>query len=566
MQKHLIKYCLFLTLLVSDGVAASSFFDKEKLSDKSIERYLKIQKEYFDLVCQPGVEPDFWKLNSNFRGDGYFLPVLPNGDLDKKTVREFIPELKKKAEWIDSQIKKIKKEESFSLLIQKIDEFEKTLERLLELKQAYHEASENLSARKTAVTSKYEIIEFQVRLLAFFERISFLLSYQYPVDHYELRKQYDKFKSSENIQGKRKANRIYFKRMIVQDGAQDPDHSRSDEFLRAMLDTVSLHLSRNENAILSEDMRYDLEASFSMLRSLLARGASQNLIRLQEWRERNKREINFYTSLVANKVEVNGEYETADKMASQKKEARAELRDFNFKKQAKVYHFWREKSELMQALFSIETILYNEVGGLDRKYGLEKKDITQIVLNRKEDDFYSSLDSKDGLFDYLGLSPEKLANYPWLNLMFKEGEFSFTYYFIPSSVRVYCPEMTRSGKWLRKENLKIALEELRSPRPDFNAFRYYSRHSMQGRIRMDKLWSGYEAIPERPGVKIKDNKDLQKSIKLESYQFLYRFTSPQDKAFNVYRIDQNIYVYSPESKVFYTWRNPHYFRYFRRSK
>lgn len=545
---------------------ASPFFTKEKLTDEAVEQYLEVHEKFFDSTCKPGVEQEFWKLNKKFRGDGHFLPMLPNDELDKKTVLEFIPELKKKSEWIENQIENIKKEKSFALLIQKINDLEEDLENLLDLKQTYHEASNKLLARKTAVTSKYALLQFQVKLLDFFENIPFLLSYGYPVDHFELRKQYDLHKNSKKLEEKRKANQIYFKRTLVQDGAQDPNHTSSDEFLRAMLDTISLHLSRNTNSIITEDMRYDLEGSFSMLKSLLSRGASQNLIRLEEWKKRNLRSIVFYTSLVSDKVKLVGDHKSVEEMTTQKKQARYELKDFNFKKQTEVYNFWRDQTELMQALFSIETILYNEVGGLDGKFGIEKKDITQIVLNRRLDDFYSSLTPKDGLFDYLQLPQEKVSKYPWLNLMFKEGEFSYTYYFIPSSVRVYCPEMTRSGKWLRKKNLKIALEGLSDPNPEFDAFRYYSRHSMQGRIRMDKLWTGYEAIAERPGIQIQEDKTLKKSIELGSYQYLYSFDSPQRERFNVLEIQGSTYSYSPETGTFHTWRNPHYFRYFRRAK
>lgn len=558
---NLIVIPLFLSAAV-----ASPFFSKEELNNKTIDEYIQIHEKFFKRTCKAGVEPEFWDLNREFRGNGHFLPLLPNGKLDKKTVTKFIPELKKKSEWIDKQIANIKKEESFSLLIQKIGELEKDLKKLLELKQSYHEASNKLLARKTSVTSKYALLQFQVKLLDFFQEIPFLLSYGHPVDHFDLRKQYDLYKNSQSLKGKRKANQIYFERTLVQDGAQEPNHTKSDEFLRSMLDTISLHLSRKTNSILSEDMRYDLEASFSMLRSLLSRGNSQNLLRLQEWKKRNLRSIVFYTSLVSDKVSLVGEHESVEEMTSQKKQARYELKDFNFEKQTEVYHFWRKQSELMQALFSIETILYNEVGGLDTKFGIEKRDITQIVLNRKQDDFYSSLTQKDELFDYLTLSQKKVSQYPWLNLLFKQGEFSFTYYFIPSSVRVYCPEMTRSGKRLRKKNLKIAIEELAGARPEFDAFRYYSRHSMQGRIKMDKLWEDYEAIAERPGIQIKDDKNLRKSIELGSYQYLYTFNSPLGEQFNVLKIQESTYAYSPESGSFHTWRNPHYFRYFRRSK
>ena len=44
--------------------------------------------------------------------------------------------------------------------------------------------------------------------------------------------------------------------------------------------------------------------------------------------------------------------------------------------------------------------------------------------------------------------------------------------------------------------------------------------------------------------------------------FLYSFTSPKGNIYEVMRYKQKEFVYSPKYKKFYSYRNPHYFRYF----
>src|SRR5690606_40855641 len=61
--------------------------------------------------------------------------------------------------------------------------------------------------------------------------------------------------------------------------------------------------------------------------------------------------------------------------------------------------------------------------------------------------------------------------------------FPYTTLFRSGSVRVFCPEQTRIGKALIRENVRISLELLKQPNFTFDALRYFSRASMLGRDR-----------------------------------------------------------------------------------
>ena len=120
----------------------------------------------------------------------------------------------------------------------------------------------------------------------------------------------------------------------------------------------------------------------------------------------------------------------------------------------------------------------NEVGRLDVDGSLERREVTRVVAKRTGVKEYKTPAKNSLLYRKIRKKlKDKYTNYPWLNVLFKEGEFSFTYYFLYASVRTFCPEMTLSGRSLRKENVKIGIETLRNYK-DTNSVRYFSRASM----------------------------------------------------------------------------------------
>ena len=231
-------------------------------------------------------------------------------------------------------------------------------------------------------------------------------------------------------------------------------------------------------------------------------------------------------------------------------QGRFKLKDYTLKQQSKVYQYWMKQSELMRSLYVLETILFSEVGDLDGRDALDRKDVAQVVLNRTTIPFFSSIAEKESFYPYINkdVTHENIQKSKWLNVLFKEGEFSFTYYFITGSVKIYCPDMSRRGKYLRRENLKLSLNILRNPNWNFLATRYFSRASMLGRIDMTQVWSDYIPIQERPGVLARSQNRLKKLYKRSKYRYLYSFNDPSDRDFDVL-VRQNVKVFSGEDNA-----------------
>lgn len=555
----------FSTSLLASDVKVLPVTSLVKDVDRHVSEYLKLHDKFNRQVCTAGVEQKYWDLYRDFRGDGHYIPVLGDGKLDRMTVSRFVPEIENKARWIGTQISELTKKKNFTDIEAGIEELKKRLDQALEKKAQIHFAKSDKEKSLAMVESKYAMIALKGSFLKLTNTIPFLLSYKFPVDHFQLRENYDSVKYSKESKEILRKNEIYFFRKIVQDGAQNPDTGGSDGFLRSVIDTVAIELE-NPEAILPEFLRHDLAWLIRAIDGHISRYGREKIIkRLSEWEARTKRELEFYIELKNDRVKSGNHFETSLEILTRKEKARYLLKDYVLKKQKLVYEFWARQSQLNQAIFSLETILFNEVGRFDGSDALERKDVTQVAMNRSLLSHYNQLDDSDSLFAYLSQHHRKhQAEYPWLNLMLKEGEFSFTYFFITGSVRIFCPEQTRIGKALIKENVRLALNLLKSPNFSFDALRYFSRSSMLGRISMDRLWQNYEPIPERPGKPVVNNDARYRKLFKESkMRFLYNFVDPNGRSFDVYEYQDNELIRDPENGSFYTYRNPHYFKYFR---
>ncbi|MCO4792458.1 MAG: hypothetical protein KC493_02005 [Bacteriovoracaceae bacterium] len=530
---------------------------------KTIDRYLRQHKKFFKKMCRPGTEQKFWNLNGKFRGSGFYVPGLPSSKLDILTVNRFIPELERKKKWIETQAKVLNsRKRKFKSEVKKIEEFKNIIKQLLEYKGQHFESTKATDKEKARIRSKYLVIKFKNDFQKFLKKVPFLLTYRHPNDHFDLRLTYDNFKGSQIEKEARKANEVYFYRKIVQDGASGPGNSRSDTFMRTSLDTIVLEL-RKENDFLTENLRYDLAFALNAIEYHLEKGKKRLVLRLNKWAKRVGRMIDFYKSLKANKVKVGDHFETGDSIVKAKDIARLGLKRYSYQKQADSYNYWKTHAEWLRAMFSIETILYNEVGSLDGPSALERKDVAQVVINRTRLPQYFVLPPEDSIHKYLSKSGKPLTEFRWLNVLFKESEFSFTYYFIHGNLRIYCPEMTGLGKRLRRKNLEIAYDLLKKPNFDFHAVRYFSRHSMLGRIDMKSIWTDFSPLPERPGLNL-NSKKIGKAYSGGDYDYLYHFIDPIGRKFKVLSFDRKVYVKHLNKDQFFHYRNPHFFRYFKR--
>lgn len=526
-----------------------------------LKEYHQHYQLYFKQMCTPGTEEKYWETYRQFRGDGHYIPTLEDGKLDRLTINKFIPELKDKEKWLQEQIKNKAKWKDFSALRADVKAIRDEVDYLLKLKEKL-ETGDQKNSTLIKNQNKFELLKFRDKVLDIASKVPFLMSYRHPVDHFDLRLSYDNYKEAVDDVNKRRANEIYFYRKIVQDGAQDPGGARSDRFMRSVWDHLVLRLQKPIE-VLDEDLRYDLEWGLDALEVHLARGPTAIAKRLSEWHERAARTTQFYESLNSDKVRVHDHFESATEILNNREKARYILKDFVLRKEKDSYEFWARRPPLMQALFVLETILYNEVGGIDGRDALERRDVAQVVINRHSLSEYNQIDVRDPLYAYL--FPEGKAVHkdnPWLNVMFKEGEFSFSYFFITGSLRIFCPDQTNIGRFLQRENLEIALSLLGRPEQKFKAVRYFSRASMQGRIDMAEIWSDFVRVPERAGPEVASSVQLTRLYKKGKYRFYYRFTSPDDEEFDVVEINNKTVVRNVKSGKFYKYRNPHFFRYF----
>jgi hypothetical protein len=344
--------------------------------------------------------------------------------------------------------------------------------------------------------------------------------------------------------------------------------------LRTTIDTLHFELQQH-GFYLSEDARYDMEFVLGKIESELSKGKARILERLAEWEDRTLRTRDFYKSLTLPENQVPAI--AGDKRSTPNRHlirehniATNRLKEFVYKKQAEVYKYWLNQPELTRAVFVIETILLNEVGSVDGEDALERMDVARVVMNRLDKPRYLAIGKKEFIYPYLQdvTSDFHINNEKWLNALFKQGEFSFTYYYMNGVAKIFCPDMAPSAKRLRKKNIEIALQVLKEPNTSFKTTRYFSRASMIGRIHMDSIWEDYIPYPERPGLLAPGQPKLLKAFKQGDYTYLYSFQDPAFELYQVVEIKGENYALGEKNgiQLFYHHRNPHYFRYFTKTE
>lgn len=550
--KNLLK-SLFIFLFFKSAFALSPLEFKGEI-DLYVKEYVKHHEEFSKKICSSGVDFKYKKLLKDYRGNGYYLPELKNEDVDRETVIKYLPLIERKIKYIETLVANLKES-------RKLPDYNKISKRLIQnikelllYKKDFHYSESSEEKIKIKNSSVRKLQDLRKDYLAFTKEIPFLLSFEFPVNHLDNRTIYD------GHSDKQAKNDRFFLRKILEDGAYDKDQTRSDLFLRTTIDTVYYSLIQDKEW-LSENSRYDLDYILTSVEVIIKRGFEKQVERLEEWLLRTKNTYSFYKDL----IDIKNKIKTKE-MIHERNVAKIDLERFVLKKQVETYKFWMQKKELQKALFSLETILFNEVGRVDGEEKLERIDVSQVVLKRVQDPFYNSLSKAQELFKLLNLNPKKIQNEKWLNTLFKVGEFSFTYYYIPGVSNIFCPDMSKLGKKVREENLKISLMSLKNFREDFKAIRYFSRASMLGRIDMAKVWSDYEALPEEPGVAILNQNKLLKLYEKGDYEFLYDFKNKDGLEFIVLKINNNTYVmrYFNSKPKFFSYRNPHYFTYFKK--
>ncbi len=533
--------------------------------------HMKDYMESFDKfrkkTCGPKVQKEFEDSLKAYRGQGYWIPEL-KGDVDVEAIKSLLPEFDKKLAWIKSQKEKIGKLKKLPTL-KSTKDIRFIQSRLLQLKK-----TELLSDEDSKKVARKESLKLLATLLKKYEelisKVSYLSNFSYPVDHLKNRKVYDDYKDKQDQASVKIANYTFLYRKLLEDGAYNKDHTGSDIYLRTTIDTLYYELKAHD-FYLTEDARFDLDFVIGKIESELARGKPKLIERLTEWEERMTRSRDFYQSLTLpeNSLEimVGAKKSTPNKeLILEHNRATEHLKKIVYSKQAETFKFWLDQPVLTRAIFTLETILINEVGGVDGEDALERMDVARVVMNRLDKPKYLLIGKKEFLYPYLKevTTDFHLSNERWLNALFKQGEFSFTYYYMSGGINVYCPDMAQAAKKLRQENVQIALQVLLEGNTSFKATRYISRASMIGRIHMDSVWEDYIPYPERPGLLAPAQTKLTEAFSKGDYTFLYSFQDPAFQLFQVVEINGQNYALGEKNgiKLFFRHRNPHYFRYF----
>lgn len=529
-----------------------------------LKDYLTVHQSFFKKTCSPGLEGKYYRLLRQYRGNGYYLPEIDE-KIDIETIKKFIPLLRLKRRWTSEMAKKLSEMKRWPYYKSLTANVVESLKKAHDLKKKYYLAVKQ--EQKELI--KEESIKELERLKSFFnimlKKIPFFLGFQHPVDHLLNRRNYADLKDSQKKEDIVRANEVFFLRRILEDGALDPNHTRPDKFLRSTIDTISLAIPKMEEFV-EERVRYDIDYILRGIKKQLRRGRRAHLRRFKSWEKRVLKTLLFYKKIIQNdKVAQTGKLNENDKIMAEKLKANKALKEFIYEKQKETYLFWIKQNKRNKALFALETILYNEVGVVDGKDALERKDVARVVRNRVFAPEYRYIPKTQDLYDYLAqhLSDEEIQKEYWLNVLFKKGEFSFTYFYISGVVKIFCPDMSSRGKYLRRKNLRIAMNTLKSPMDSFDAVRYFSRSAMNGRIDMSSVWHEFEPLPERPGLKKGQQKWLRSQYLSDSYLYLYSFKN-DDRVYQVLKIKDQIVVMSWQDKkpIFFKYRNPHHFKYF----
>ncbi len=535
-----------------------------------MSNYMDSFSDFRKKVCSSKTESTFDEYLLGYRGQGYWIPEL-NDDVDVESIKSLLPVMENKLSWIQQQKEKVKKEkfpkESVNQNTRAI------LSKLLALKK--NELSPDDEVKKNTRKDSLKLLgELLKSYEALIKKVSFLSNFQYPVDHLKNRKVHDTYREKEDAESTKIANYTFLYRKLLEDGAYNKDHTGSDIYTRTTIDTLHFELAEHD-FYLSEDARYDLEFVLSKIESELGKGKDRIIDRLTEWEERTKRTRDFYQSLTLpeNQIPVvaGDRNSTPNRQLILKHNMAADrLKDFVYKKQAEVYKHWHDQSELSKAIFVLETILLNEVGGVDGEDALERMDVARVVMNRLDKPKYLVIGKKEFLNPYLNkvIADEKIKKERWLNALFKQGEFSFTYYYMNGVAKIFCPDMSPKAKRLRQRNVEIAMQVLKEGDTSFKTTRYFSRASMIGRIHMDSIWEDYIPYPERPGLLAEGQEKLLKAFNKGDYNYLYAFKDPAFELYQVVEINGHNYALGEKNgiKLFFQHRNPHYFKYFTKTE
>lgn len=521
-------------------------------------------------MCDPSDKETFDKLYKEYVGVGYFIPTY-NKKIVKEVIKTSLPLLNEKISWIDQQLEALEKMKALPEIAQELQNLQGIIDANAKLR---YQIDLGLATEKNSeAEGKKQVEEFKKGFQVLLEKVFYLKNFQFPVDHLQNRLTYDRLAeqpvptTSNGIVPEiviKKLN-LYLKRKFLEDGAMDPDLTRTDLYVRTTLDTFFLALDK-VNTFFTPEIIRDWKWLSKSFAGIAGRGLNQQKLRHKEWQNRMSLMRDYYNDLLKKDENFDLKF-LADVVTTADN-----LKNFVENKLAQTYKFWLEQREELKILFVLETILMHEVGSVD-PIGDQRKEVIKVVLNRVQDKAYHFLKATDPWETLLGM-PLKDKPHWWLNVMFRKGEFSFMHFFMKSSYKTFCPDnLDPNINRLREENLKLSLEVLKMYDPlssDNNIFNYFSRVSMLGRIDMTSVWSPrFDLVDETPGSRIDshDEENLINEWKKGNWTYLYSFTE-NTATYRVFEMSGKIWtvLWNKDSPIqFNHYRDRDYFKYFRRA-
>lgn len=484
--------CLFVTQIIV-----------VMLPQQAISKPASLLASFESQECKPKERRKFEELLKNYRAEGYFVPEKAPGILDREALLAVEELQRQKLKFLDTQIANIKKPKTYKILKEKLRNSEAALARFFdELKTEFLSTSRGSNSPSSQPISneklRLELVkELKSAFLDFLEAAPYLRSFQAPVDHLVHRKKDAQLKGSSDW------GSYFLRRKILEDGTYGKNKTRPDLFLRSTLDTLEITLnSKNFEKSFVQDFEFrrrvlaDLQFAHEEVDQILARPKSDQITRLIDWKKRTIETFDFYQELGSDRQPSSlSEHQLRWQRQSR---ARWELIEFVMKKQVALYEAISKLPLKEQKVLVLEKILFNEVPQMGSTTIDEKKEVAGVVMNRSVHPVYAQLGPQDRLVDYLlksGKSEPELKKSAWANVLFKEGEFSFTYFYMPGVYDLFCHNSKKD-----REIAESVVEEEEKPgakglshRAE-GAIRYYSRSAMVGRVEMEAVWNDHEVI------------------------------------------------------------------------
>src|SRR5690606_31258268 len=187
-------------------------------SDKKLlAEYQKIHGRFTKRFCSRGEDQQYDRLLRIYRGNGHYVHKLSDAQIDFDAIRAHLPLLKKKYRWIGKQRLEVSRLKAFPHYRRTTAPVRRRVDGLLKLKKAHLLATGAKRRERLRRESASMLRELEKDFAALTREVPFLLGFEFPVDHFRNRREYERVKDEESLQKKKQANLIFFLRKIHED-------------------------------------------------------------------------------------------------------------------------------------------------------------------------------------------------------------------------------------------------------------------------------------------------------------------------------------------------------------